>query len=616
VQINFIKKFGYSCELFILALLLNCFVQFNVYADVDSALPLVDKLKKAIISLDIEQATADEIKAVLKTKQNSYLKRSNFQNRSEDITKLYEFSGNKLLWVSNPDAEKKALEVIGLISAASENGLNPEDYELSNLMRLQAKSKITAIDNYKELALYDTAISVSLLRYLHDLHYGRINPKSINFNLKLRDKKIIDIPRLINTAINKLSILELDDLSQPQLKQYQKLKQELAIYRVLAAEGLVLHLPFIEKVNPNENLSMANALTHFLIGLGDLSKDSDASYKNATIYDDKLVAGVKKFQLRHGIEVDGVLGQRTVAELNVPIFERISQLELAMERLRWLPELTNGASIIVNIPAFQLWAFDDVNEINANMPNMRVVVGKALKNETPVLMAEMRFIDFMPYWNVPYNIVKKEIVPKLIKNPSYLLGENMEMVATDQGETKIVPFSGATLVGLNQGTIRIRQRPGQKNALGKVKFMFPNKNDVYLHDTPSHALFSRARRDFSHGCVRVEKPDQLAEFVLKNQLSKEAINDAMQTQKSRRIMLKKSIPVLFFYTTAFVDHNNVLSFYADIYGYDEVLKAELKKLQDVPDQVLFSPPEEIVPTEVATSNTELSNLTTESDKQP
>ena len=457
---------------------------------------------------------------------------------------------------------------------------------------------------------------MSLLRYLHDLHYGRINPKSINFNLKLRDKKIIDIPRLINTAINKLSILELDDLSQPQLKQYQKLKQELAIYRVLAAEGLVLHLPFIEKVNPNENLSMANALTHFLIGLGDLSKDSDASYKNATIYDDKLVAGVKKFQLRHGIEVDGVLGQRTVAELNVPIFERISQLELAMERLRWLPELTNGASIIVNIPAFQLWAFDDVNEINANMPNMRVVVGKALKNETPVLMAEMRFIDFMPYWNVPYNIVKKEIVPKLIKNPSYLLGENMEMVATDQGETKIVPFSGATLVGLNQGTIRIRQRPGQKNALGKVKFMFPNKNDVYLHDTPSHALFSRARRDFSHGCVRVEKPDQLAEFVLKNQLSKEAINDAMQTQKSRRIMLKKSIPVLFFYTTAFVDHNNVLSFYADIYGYDEVLKAELKKLQDVPDQVLFSPPEEIVPTEVATSNTELSNLTTESDKQP
>ena len=619
MQISFFKKFGYCGELICLAFILNALIQCNVYADVNNSkdLPVGGKLKKVIISLDSEQATADEIKAVLTTKQHPYLKRTDFQNRAEDLTKLYEVSGNKLLWVANPEAEKNAHEVIGLITAAKDNGLNPEDYELNNLLDLQAKAKITALDNDKELALYDTAISLSLLRYLHDLHYGRINPKAINFNLKLRDKKIIDLSELINDAIKTSQINNLVQRCQPQLKQYQKLKQELANYRVLASEGVSFHLPFVQKVKPGENLSISGALlARYLIKLGDLPKDSESDYKNSNVYDDKLAAGVKKFQLRHGNEADGVLGQRTVAELNVSVSERITQLELAMERLRWLPELANGTSIIVNIPAFQLWAFDNVDEINANMPNMRVVVGKALKNETPVLMAEMRFIDFMPYWNVPYNIVKNEIVPKLLKNPSYLNAENMEMVATDGAETKVVPFSGSTLQGLTQGNIRIRQRPGHKNALGKVKFMFPNKNDVYLHDTPSHDLFNRTRRDFSHGCVRVEKPNQLAQFVLKDQLTKEAIDEAMKTEKSRRVMLKKTIPVLFFYTTGFVDQNSRLNFYADIYGYDAILKTELQKLQDVPDQVLFVPPPETAPTEAPTNQTLIPNSNNESDKQP
>ena len=149
-----------------------------------------------------------------------------------------------------------------------------------------------------------------------------------------------------------------------------------------------------------------------------------------------------------------------------------------------------------------------------------------------------------------------------------------------------------------------------------MKFMFPNKNDVYLHDTPSHDLFNRTRRDFSHGCVRVERPNQLAQFVLKNQLNKEEIDEVMKTEKSRRIMLKKTIPVLFFYTTAFVDQNGRLNFYADIYGYDEILKTELKKLQDVPDQVLFVPPPETIPTEASTSPALLPNANSESEKQP
>jgi murein L,D-transpeptidase YcbB/YkuD len=255
--------------------------------------------------------------------------------------------------------------------------------------------------------------------------------------------------------------------------------------------------------------------------------------------------------------------------------------------LRWLPEFNAGPYVIVNIPAFQLWAFDKIDQFNSDIANMKVVVGKALKNETPVLMAEMRFIDFMPYWNVPYNIVKQEILPKLLQNPGYLDKENMELVTTSGNGTKVVAFTGSSIAGLTQGSVRIRQRPGKKNALGRVKFIFPNKEDVYLHDTPSQTLFNKSRRDFSHGCVRVENPEGLAEFALKNQWSKETIQQALNNPKTQRVILKKSIPVLFFYTTAFFDQYDNLVFYPDIYGYDIILLEALRKPEDLSDKLIF-----------------------------
>ena len=218
---------------------------------------------------------------------------------------------------------------------------------------------------------------------------------------------------------------------------------------------------------------------------------------------------------------------------------------------------------------------------------MKVVVGKALDHQTPVLMAEMHFIDFNPYWNVPYNIVKKELLEKLQQHPDYLDKENMELVSTFGNDTKSVSFSNSSIEALKQGSLRIRQRPGKHNALGKIKFMFPNKDDVYLHDTPSHSLFSRSRRDLSHGCVRVENPQALAEFALKDQWTKEEIKEALATPKTQRVILKKSIPVLFFYTTAFFDPNNDLVLYSDIYGNDAILLEALKKSEDLSDQAIF-----------------------------
>ena len=531
-------------------------------------------------------SAANEINTIIATKQHPYPALSNFANRSQDLETLYKNSDYHLLWLGNAEVEKNILEVLDLLDSATAEGLNPANYDTQMLrQKLPSALKIPSGD-YKQLALYDTAVSLSLLRFLHDIHYGRVNPQGINFKLKLREKKLIDLPALIKDSLTRGTIQQLPLSVEPKLQQYQRLKMALAAYRLLASKSQAFQLHIEKSIKPGDNLRQIEELQRFLVSLGDMSEGSGGT-RESTRYTGKIVAGVKKFQLRHGLNVDGIIGKGTAAAMNVPLSERVAQIQLAMERLRWLPELNTGPYIIVNIPAFQLWVYDDIDRFYSDLPSMKVVVGKAMKNETPVLMAEMRFIDFMPYWNVPYSIVKKEILPKLMQNPSYLDKENMELVATSGKGTKVVAFTGASIAELKQGKLRIRQRPGKKNALGRVKFIFPNKEDVYLHDTPAQGLFSKSRRDFSHGCVRVENPEGLAEFVLKNQWSKEAIERALNAPKTQRVVLKKSIPVLFFYVTAFFDQNNNLVFYPDIYGYDAILRDVLRKSEDLSDLSVF-----------------------------
>jgi murein L,D-transpeptidase YcbB/YkuD len=497
----------------------------------------------------------------------------------------------QLLWLGHEHSAQQIAEVIELLNNASVNGLNAGDYDVQWLRQKQQAALASGGSAPKEAVLYDTALSLSLLRFLHDVHYGRVIPQEINFKLKLREKKLIDLPQLIKNSLTQENIASLPALVEPKLQQYQKLKTVLSGYRQLAGQSTPLKLVIDKSLRPDDVFPQAQALRQFLMASGDLPKDTQNPNIMPMRYTDDLVDGVKKYQTRHGMNADGIIGKSTAVKFKEPLNQRILQIELAMERLRWLPEFSNGPSIIVNIPAFQLWAFDDINVINPDISGMRVVVGKALENQTPVLMAEMSFIDFMPYWNVPYNIVKNEILPKLIKNPRYLAQENMEMVS----KSRVVTFNQGTIEQLKQGTVRIRQRPGKKNALGKVKFIFPNKEDVYLHDTPSRTLFRKSRRDLSHGCVRVADPKGLAEFALKNQWSKQTIENALNTPKNQRVFLKKSIPVLFFYTTAFFDHENKLVFYPDIYGQDAVLIDALKKTEDLSDQAIFTPPPEPVP---------------------
>ncbi len=532
---------------------------------------------------------APEVTAIIAAKQHPYLMLSSFQNRTDDLDALYKASNYQLLWLGNKDAEKNINDALSLLANAAVQGLNPKNYDTETLQqKLQPTLKLKP-DAYKELALYDTAVSISLLRFLHDLHYGRVNPQGINFNLKLREKKLVDLPLLIKNSLAQNTLAELPLSVEPKLKQYQKLKQALVNYRQLAANVAPIKLDIKETLHPGKNHPQIAELRRFLTAIGDLPEDQASGTEKSTLYTDAVATGVKKFQKRHGLGADGQIGKSSVEALNVPLSYRVTQIELAMERLRWLPELDNGASIIVNIPAFQLWAFDALDQADANVLNMRVVVGNALKTKTPVLMAEMHFIDFMPYWNVPYSIIKNEILPKLIQNNGYLDKENMELVSVFRDGEKPTALNQETMNLLKEGKLRVRQRPGGKNALGRVKFIFPNKDDVYLHDTPSNGLFSRSRRALSHGCVRVANPQKLAEFALKNQDDWNAatIQQAMNTPKTKRVILKKPIPVLFFYATAFFDQYDNLGFYPDIYGHDAVLLGALSKPDDLSDQSLF-----------------------------
>jgi len=553
------------------------------------------KLEPPVLS-----SVSTEIQAIIAAKQHPFLLPGNFTGRAEDLNALYQLASYQPLWLTESTKEQNLDAAFALLDSAAAHGLNQDNYSTKELRDKRQASLALSPDAHRDLASYDTAISLSVLRFLHDLHYGRVNPQGIAFDLKLRDKKLIDLPMLIKTHLDQHSVETLSEQVEPKLHQYQKLKAALAGYLKEGGKDIPFKLAFSKQIRPGDPLPQAQELVSVLTAMGDMPLDranatmpeiAAANIEQMPLYTSELVDGIKKFQQRHGLAADGVIGKSTALALGVPLPKRAEQISLAMERLRWLPELSSDPSILVNIPAFQLMAYENINDPNSPVTNMRVVVGKALKNQTPVLMATMSYIEFSPYWNVPYNIVKDEILPKLSKSPGFLNSQNMELVAKSGG------LANVSLAQLKQGTVRIRQKPGKGNALGKVKFLFPNKNDVYLHDTPSRSLFSRSRRDFSHGCVRVAQPDVLAEFALKNQKGwdKAAIRKAMNAPKMRQVILKKQIPVMFFYATAFFDENNNLTFYPDIYGLDNVLQEALKTSQDVPDEVLIARAPEPIP---------------------
>lgn len=516
------------------------------------------------------------IETLLASQRNPLLQEADFSRQSKDLTQLYLMNANQLIWLGKDRPEKNLSDALAVLNNAAADGLNPLNYDADRLLQLFQQPIELQQNEAQALASYDLALSISLLRFIHDLHMGRIDPRGFNYPTQFGAKPDIDAAVLINKHLDQQNLAELPLAVAPKIKQYHQLKAALAYYRQQTASAPQTLLSFSKSLHPGDSDPKLPELRQRLRELGELTTEQMAVGAEAeTLYDEASIAAVIRLQTQQGLQADGLIGKQTLALLNQTTQEKIALIELAMERLRWLPDPTEGPLIVVNIPAFQLWAFHSPDD--QDVLNMKVIVGKALENQTPMLWEEMKYLEFMPYWNIPKSIMDKEILPKMHAGEAYLADQNIELVersANDDPEN-----SDNVIDDIKHGRLRARQLPGKKNPLGKVKFIFPNKADVYLHDTPFRAAFNRDRRDLSHGCVRVAEAEKLAEFVLGDQRGwdRQSIEKAMAGPKTQRVSLKKSIPVLFFYSTAFAGQDNKMRFYPDIYGYDRQLQNAINK---------------------------------------
>ncbi len=480
-------------------------------------------------------------------------------------------------WIEKGGPTRQALGVIGSLQAAGEKGLNAEDYDSALWAGRLAHLHESPSD--ADLAHFDAALTVCAMRYISDLHIGKVNPKYFKYGLDVEHKKYSLPDFLRQRVVDAQDVKAILDEVEPPFPRYKRTEEALQRYFELARkdDGEQLAAP-AKALGPGSPYPGVPRLSRLLFLLGDLPPEA-AVAAGSGVYDGPLVNAVKHFQERHGLRPDGRLDAQTVKALNTPLSFRIRQLQLTLERWRWLPHEFTDPPIVVNIPEFHLRAYSTIQEGDVAL-SMNVIVGKAFGHKTPIFAETMQYVVLRPYWNVPPSIRRSEIVPSIQKSRDYIAKKGFE-VTTHSGE---VVTSGAVsddvLEQLRAGKLEVRQKPGPNNSLGLVKLIFPNSYNVYLHSTPAQELFAQTRRDFSHGCIRVEKPDELVAWALRNNpgWDLERVREAMKSGKdNQRINLAKPIPVFILYGTAIVDEKGEAHFYDDIYGLDADLDKVLAK---------------------------------------
>ena len=537
-----------------------CLLSFAIYLDFAGA-QTSDPPKNAVSS-----ALSFEVRGIAAKRKLGNLNITGYQGQ---IKKLYESANFSPLWLKRDEPTSQAAYLIETLRTSRLKGLNPGDYDAEGLAsQLKSLKGAPAITR----AAFDLSLTTATMRYISDLRIGRINPKHLKFGIDVQSKKY-DLPEFITQQIvsaeNLQSVL---DQIEPPYAGYRRIESALKQYLDLAAKGDGPKVPGGTKsVAEGDSYAGTAQLAERLRLFGDLPPGgSFDSYNGA------LVEGVKRFQARHGLEADGKLGASTLREL--PLTERVQQIDDALERWRWMPLEFQQPPVLVNIPEFRLRAYSANHQLALSM---NVVVGKAAPTQTPVFTDEIRFIVFRPYWNVPPGILRRTVIPNILKSSGYLARERFEV--TDSGGRVVSPKDDL-VAGLRSGKYFIRQKPGPANSLGLIKFMFPNSHSVYLHSTPSTELFARSRRDFSSGCIRVEQPAELANFLLRNQLdgqqpwTVERVQAAMDSGKdNRQVNLAEKVPVLILYVTAVAEEDGTVHFFDDIYGHDKRLNALLAK---------------------------------------
>ena len=495
----------------------------------------------------------------------------NFSDYESYVQTFYDDRNYEVAWTRDGSPTATANAFMQQFSNAAEKGLIPEDYDASRWAgRVQALNDKSA----DAISLFDVAMTVNVMRYISDLRIGRVNPQHFNFDINVNDKKYDLAEFVSDNVVDATDVPKLIAGVEPDSEDYRKTEQALAHYLDLAKQqeqAAADPLPMVTKtVSVGGAYPAAEELLTRLQLEGDADADTTLSKTSGSIFNATLSDAVKNYQHRHGFTEDGKLTSQTITSLNIPMTDRVAQLQNSLERWRWLPEPYLHARLMVNLPEFVLRGYDPDHKLDFTM---RVVVGKVVgEHQTPVFTHMMKYLVFRPYWSVPVDIARKELVPHLAANHGYLSSNNFEVT-----NNKGVVLTNYTARQVAQGAVMVREKPGPKNSLGLIKFMFPNQYDIYLHSTPAISLFERTRRDFSHGCIRVQKPADLAAWVLQGQgdWDLDKVQNAMNNgPDNKTVSLKTPLPIVIFYLTAVVAEDDQVHFFDDIYGYD----AEMQKV--------------------------------------
>jgi len=517
----------------------------------------------------------------------------NFSDYQPLVATFYDDRNYEVAWTRDGVPTASATAFITAFRDAAAKGLIPEDYDAS---RWADRVQVLSGKSADAISLFDVAMTVNVMRYISDLHIGRVNPSHFNFDINVQDKKYDLAEFVSDNAVDATDVPKLIAGVEPDSDEYRQTEAALAHYLDLAKQQEQAGadaLPTVTKpVSVGGAYPAAEALLARLQLEGDAPDDAAATAPPAgqetrPVFTADLSSAVKSYQHRHGIAEDGKLTPQTIKSLNVPMTDRVAQLQDSLERWRWLAEPYLHPRLMVNLPEFVLRGYNPDHTLDFTM---RTIIGQVKdSHQTPVFTHMMRYLVFRPYWNVPVSIARKELVPHIAANKGYLASKNFEVT-----NTKGVVQTDYTARQVSQGMVMVREKPGPKNSLGLVKFMFPNQYDIYLHSTPSVYLFDRQRRDFSHGCIRVQKPADLAVWVLQDQSGDwdlDKVNDAMNNgQDNKTIVLKTPLPIVIFYLTAIVAEDGQTHFFDDIYGYDEDMQKVFAKGPPYPVK-----PEPVVP---------------------
>jgi murein L,D-transpeptidase YcbB/YkuD len=488
----------------------------------------------------------------------------------EYVSNLYEKNDFQPFW-TEPEYVEDAIKGI---RSSYEDGLLPLDYHLEAILALQhqlALDTVSEEEKAEKLAELDLLLTDGVIFYADHLVYGKLDPVALIPTWNFEFAPIPDLnPEFFMQYISTNEIPSFLNNLRPSLFQYDTLLSILAQYRDIAGNGGWQSVTAGGKIEPGERNSRIPAIRQRLLVTGELSGSDSVS---SEIYDNLLEQDIRAFQASHALDTDGIIGVGTFRELNVPVEERITALRINLERVRWVTRDLPDTYIIVNIAAFWLVMVKD----NQIVHSTSVVVGKPL-NETPVFRDRMRYIEFNPTWTLPTSIIKNEIIPKLKNDPDFLDKNHMVLLDT-KGNLILTSNVDMKKLSASHFPYLVRQEPGPWNALGEMKFMFPNKYDIYLHDTPSRSLFTKSSRAFSHGCIRVNNPMDLAEKLLTGtEYDRKKIDEIISTHITTRIKLPEPLDILLLYWTCGIDKNGKLFFVPDIYDRDQDVLKELDKL--------------------------------------